>query len=107
MEEFNEAKFKTKVNNIFVKLFTGVMKGNLEEVKLFLSADVLEKYQNVIDEHNSSNERQMYDELNVKDTFISNLSLSGDIINEEKTYVIAELEFGAKHSKDYILNKIL
>ena len=32
MDEFNEAMFKTKVDNIFVKLFTSIMKGNLDDV---------------------------------------------------------------------------
>ena len=35
--EFNEAMFKTKVDNIFVKLLTAVMKGKLEEVDHFIS----------------------------------------------------------------------
>ena len=40
MDEFNEAMFKTKVDNIFVKLFTSIMKGNLDDVKHFINGSV-------------------------------------------------------------------
>ena len=70
MNEFNEAMFKTKVDNIFVKLFTSIMKGDLSDVDHFVSDEVKSKYMTYINELKSRNERQMYDELNVKDTKI-------------------------------------
>lgn len=70
MNEFNEAMFKTKVDNIFVKLFTSIMKGDLSDVDHFISDEVKNKYITYINELKSRNERQMYDELNVKDTKI-------------------------------------
>ena len=97
MEEFNEAKFKTKVNNIFVKLFTCVMKGNLEEVRHFISEDVYNKYSSYIESLNSNNERQMYDELNVKDTIIEDRS-----INDEEEIVRVRL---ISRYMDYVIDK--
>ena len=70
MNEFNEAMFKTKVDNIFVKLFTSIMKGDLSDVDHYISDEVKNKYMTYINELKSRNERQMYDELNVKDTKI-------------------------------------
>lgn len=70
MNEFNEAMFKTKVDNIFVKLFTSIMKGDLSDVDHFISDEVKNKYMTYINELKSRNKRQMYDELNVKDTKI-------------------------------------
>lgn len=70
MNEFNEAMFKTKVDNIFVKLFTSIMKSDLSDVDHFISDEVKSKYMTYINELKSRNERQMYDELNVKDTKI-------------------------------------
>ena len=78
MEEFNEAMFKTKVDNIFVKLYTAVMKGNLDDVKHFLSQDVYEKFNNYIKELTSNGKRQMYDELNVKNTRIISRTKTDD-----------------------------
>jgi len=70
--QFNEAMFMTKVDNIFVKLHTCIMKGDLSDVDHFISDNVYKKYQKYIDELKSNNERQMYDELNVKSTKILN-----------------------------------
>lgn len=94
---FNEAMFKTKVDNIFVKLHTAVMLGKLEQVKHFLSDDVYNKYQNIINNLNNNNQRQMYDELNVKSTEIENINILEDKI-EIKVKIISRY-------MDYILEK--
>ena len=33
---FSEAKFKAKVDNVYIKLYTGVMKQDLENIRHFL-----------------------------------------------------------------------
>ena len=48
MDDFNEAMFKTKVDNMFVKLLTAVMKGDLTEVDHFISDDGYHKYEDII-----------------------------------------------------------
>ncbi len=75
---FNEPIFITRVNNIFIKLHTAIMKGDLTDVKHFLSDEVIAKYQTIIDNLNNHNERQMYDELNVKETSIIDESETDD-----------------------------
>ena len=48
MIDFNEAMFKTKVDNIFVKLYTCIMKGDLTDVDHYISNDVYNKYKSYI-----------------------------------------------------------
>ena len=78
MEDFNEAMFKTKVDNIFVKLYTCIMKGNLTDVRHFISEELYNNYINKINELISHNKRQMYDEINVKNTMIINRKILED-----------------------------
>lgn len=78
---FNEALFITKVNNIFVKLHTAIILNDLESVKHFLNNDVYEKYKRILENLNLHNEQQMFDELNVKETFIENIEILEDKIN--------------------------
>ena len=94
---FNEAMFKTKVDNIFVKLHTAVMLDKLEQVKHFLSDEVYNKYNNKIQELNNNNKIQMYDELNVKSTDIESINILPDKI-EIKVRIISRY-------MDYILEK--
>ena len=80
MEDFNEAMFKTKVDNIFVKLYTCIMKGDLTDVKHFISKDLYNIFMTKINELSSSNKRQMYDEINVKNTSV----ISRNIIDNKE-----------------------
>ncbi len=96
-QNFNEALFITKVNNIFVKLHTAVMLNDLESVKHFLSIDVYNKYLTILENLNKNNEQQMYDELNVKETYIENIQILEDQINI-KVKIISRY-------MDYIIDK--
>ena len=72
---FNQAMFITKVNNIFVKYFTAIMKGKLSEVDHFISDNVYQYGENILEPLQGKNLRQMYDELNVKESNIESIDL--------------------------------
>lgn len=77
-ENFNEASFKSYIANVFVKLLTSVMLDELDTVKHFLSDNVYNEYKEKTNNLNKQNLRQMYDELNVKDSIISNIQITDD-----------------------------
>ena len=70
---FTESSFISKVDNVFIMLYSAVMLGNLERIKHKLSDELINRYQDLIDDLNRQNIRQMYDELNVKSTTITNI----------------------------------
>lgn len=94
---FNEGMFITKVNNIFVMLHSSVMMDNLEKVKHFLSEDVYQKYDDILKDLNSRNVRQMYDELNVKNTYIKDIEIKEDC-------VIIKVDITSRYM-DYLIDK--
>ena len=96
MEDFNEAMFKTKVDNIFVKLYTCIMKGDLTDVRHFISEELYNNYINKINELISHNKRQMYDEINVKNTMTINRK-----ILEDKEIIDVEI---VSRYMDYIID---
>lgn len=94
-KSFNEGMFISKVNNIFVMLHNAIMMDELDRVRHFISSDLETKYENIIKELNSKNEQQMYDEINVKNTFIRNVEIkdgyayiSVDIISRYMDYIV-------------------
>lgn len=97
MRDLNEAMFKTKVDNIFVKLYTSIMKGDLSDVAHFIGDSLQNELEDKITNLNSQNKRQMYDEINVKDTKIISRSVELD-----KDVVIVEL---ISRYMDYIIDK--
>ena len=90
MEDFNEAMFKTKVDNIFVKLYTCIMKGNLTDVRHFISEELYNNYINKINELISHNKRQ------IKNTMIINRK-----ILEDKEIIDVEI---VSRYMDYIID---
>jgi len=77
-KDFSEAAFKAKVDNIFIQLYTAVMKQDLQRVKHFLADDVFEKYDRIVKQLQENNQLQIYDELNVSDTNIVNIEEDED-----------------------------
>jgi len=94
---FTESGFISKVDNIFIMLYSGVMLGNLERIRHKLTDELINRYQGIIDNLNNQNIRQMYDELNVKSTTITN------IYQNEEEYLIDVLLIS--RYMDYLVRK--
>ena len=94
--EINETLIKTKIDNIFVKLYTGMTIENLRDVKHFLSDEVYEKYESILEENKKKNQKQIYDEINVKNSRIVDVEEQ-----EDKTVIHIEL---ISRYMDYILD---
>lgn len=75
---FSLPTFITKVDNIYVMLCTSVMTNNLKRVAHFISDDVYKKYEELLEELNSKNVIQMYDELNVKSTEVVDVKITDE-----------------------------
>lgn len=73
-----ESSFKTKVDNIFVMLHMSLMTDNMKRVDHFINNEVYEEFNNRLSVLNNNNERQMFDELNVKSTDIINVEITND-----------------------------
>ena len=73
---FTESSFKTKVDNIFVMLHMALMTDNMKRVDHFINDQVYQMYSQKLNDLNNNNERQMFDELNVKSTDITNVEIT-------------------------------
>ena len=77
-KSFSGSAFISKVDNIFIMLLTAIMTDNLKRVKHKLSDELYSKYELLLNDLNSKNERQMFDELNVKSSNIESINVSSD-----------------------------
>lgn len=94
---FNEATFKSYVDNMFVKIYSTIMYDELETVKHFMTDDLYQQLKHKLEELNQKNLRQMYDELNVKSTEITNFQTT-------ETDFIITVKLISRYL-DYFLNK--
>ncbi len=76
--DFNESMFITKINNIFIKLFTNIMLDNLKEVDHFISDEVYNYAQDIINKAKDIHGIQMFDELNIKNSMITDYDVTDD-----------------------------
>jgi len=89
--------FLSKVDNIYIMLYTSIMEQDLSRVKHKVSDKVINKYQKVIDEFKNRNERQMYGQLNVKTSEITN------VYNDEEGNIIVEVKLVSRYL-DYVID---
>lgn len=92
-KDFTEAKFKTKVDNMYIQIFTAVMKQDLIRVKHFLSEELYSKFEKKVEELQNKNLMQIYGELNVSDTNIINASESDDEFEIEVKLLTKYLDY--------------
>ena len=96
IDNFNDAMFLSKVDNVFVKIFTAVMLDELDDVKHFMSDKIYLDLKNNNINLNNLGRRQMYDEINVKSSRIDSINKDGD------SYII-EVSLDARYM-DYIID---
>ena len=95
--EFTESKFKTYVDNVFIKLHMAVVTKNLEDIRHFVSEEVYNKYQKIVENLNQRHLIQMYDEINVAQTDILNYKVTD-------TYMIIEVNLISRYL-DYLMDE--
>ena len=95
--EFTESKFKTYVDNVFIKLHMAVVTKNLEDIRHFVSEEIYSKYQKIVENLNQKHLIQMYDEINVAQTDILNYKVID-------TYMIIEVNLISRYL-DYLMDE--
>ena len=84
-------------SKIFIKFLSGIMMNDLKEVRHYLSDDLYNKYQSMVDDNISNNEIHCYDELNIK-------SISITSIEYDQTYEIVHASITSRYM-DYYADK--
>lgn len=99
---FQEALFYSKVNNIFVLMLNAIMLSDMTGIESSLSSNMKEKISKQINELIKNNEIQMYDELNVKSTTITNVNITDDMFFIDVKLVSRYLDYKLdRNTKEY------
>lgn len=104
---FTESSFKTKVDNIFVQIHMALMMDDMKRIDHFVSDDVYNMFNNRLNELNNNNEKQMFDEFNVKSTDIVNIEITDmkyivtvRIISRYMDYIVDKTTFNFKRGNN-------
>lgn len=69
-KSFSESGFLAKVDNTYIMILTAIMTENLKRVDHKVGDELYQELTNKVQALQTKNEIQMYDELNVKDSYI-------------------------------------
>ena len=72
-KEFNESKFISKVDHMFIMILDAIMDKNIDNVKHYISDDIYNKLNELINSYD--NKTRLFDEMNIKSTRIINSSI--------------------------------
>lgn len=90
---FSESGFITYINNIFVQVKMGIVLKNLINIKHFVSSNLYEQLEGVVDNLNKRELTQMYDELNVYDTQLLKFSKTDEKLVLEVNLISRVLDY--------------
>lgn len=91
----NDELLKGKFSNIFIKLIVGIMSNDLKDIKHYLSDDLYNQLQSMIDQNISNNEIRCFDEPNVKEILIEN-------VEHDQEYEIVYVTLVSRYMDYYI-----
>lgn len=93
----NQEYLTSLFSKIFLKLLTGIMMNDLKDVRHYLSEELYNKYQSVVDNNIKNNEVHCYDELNVKSITIND-------VQYDETHEIVHVNIVSRYM-DYYIDK--
>ena len=91
--DFTEATFYTKVDHIFIMLLTAIMENDLSSVKHYLSEDIYNKYNNMVNKYKEENVTRLFDEMNVKSTEIVDYEVKDNSLNIKVNLVSRYMDY--------------
>lgn len=95
---FSEAKFITFVNNVFIQLYLNITTNSLDKVRHFVNQEVYEKFKERLDNLNNNNQIELFDECNVKETYII------DVTSDNDNFII-KVKLVSRYM-DYLIDKV-
>ena len=100
--EFNEAIFLSRVNNMFIKLLEAIMDNNINGVKHYLSSDIFDKYNELVTLYKKEEKTRIFDEMNVKSSYIRSYNISNDYINIEVSLTSRYMDYFIDSNGEYL-----
>ena len=80
-KDITRATFLTKVDHIFIMLLSAIMENDLSSVKHYLSEDVYNYFDELVESYKRDKVIRLFDEMNVKYTDIVDYNVTDDELN--------------------------
>ena len=99
---FDEAMFLSKVDHIFIMILDAIMERDLNTVKHYLSDDIYNKFNDMVNSYLNSHKIRLFDEMNVKSTNIDSINITEEDININVTITSRYMDYFIDEDGNYI-----
>ena len=99
---FDEAMFLSKVDHIFIMILDAIMERDLSTVKHYLSDDIYNKLNEMVNSYLNSHKIRLFDEMNVKSTNIDSVNITEEDININVTITSRYMDYFIDEDGNYI-----
>ena len=96
-KDFTEATFLTKADHIFIMILSAIMENDLSSVKHYLSGDIYNHFDELVNSYKEDKLIRLFDEMNVKSTDIIDYN-----VEDNKLNIIVNL---VSRYMDYFINE--
>lgn len=99
---FDESLFISKVDNIFIQLIDAIMQRDLSNIKHYLSNEVYNKYNTLIDSYKNDKKIRIFEEMNVKSSAIIDSYIKDNNINIEVVLTSRYIDYFINEEGEYL-----
>ncbi len=101
-KEFVESEFITKADHIFIMILNAIMENDLSTVKHYLSEDVYNHFDKLVNKYIEEHVIRLFDEMNVKSNDIVDSYVDDNGINVVVKIVSRYMDYFINEDGDYI-----
>ena len=101
-KNFNEAKFLSKVDHVFIMILDAIMSNDINTVKHYLDDEVYNKLNDMVNVYKENKWTRLFDEMNIKETNIINSEIIDNKIVITVRIITRYMDYFIDDNGDYI-----
>lgn len=99
---YNEAMFLSKVDHIFIMILDAIMDNDMSGVKHYLSDEIYQRYENLVNTYKSKKLTRLFDQMNVKSTRIDGYNINDNKLNINVTISARHMDYFIDENGNYV-----
>ena len=101
-KNYDESLFITKVDHIFIMILSSIMDNDMTKVKHYLSDEIYQKFDKLVESYKEKKVIRLFDEMNVKSTEINDTSFKDNNIIIEVTITSRYMDYFVNEDGEFI-----
>lgn len=101
-KNFDESVFLTRVDHIYIMVLSAIMENDINSVRHYLSDEISSKFDNLVETYKSQGYIRLFDEMNIKSSQITDVSIDEEKINITCTITTRYMDYIIDSNGNYV-----